>query len=104
MEDKKPFVANASNPSQVKEAGDKVKRIRDRELENLRVLLSTPQGKEFVWGVLEFCGIFKDSMTGSSMTFYNEGRRSVGLKVLADVTKASPQAFVQMMMDNEKEK
>lgn len=98
------FTKNAGDPEQVKKASQKEKSLREQELNDLRWVLSQPQGRRHVWRLLEFCGVFKNSFTGNSTTFYNEGMRNVGTKQLADIMEANPQAFIDMMQANLKDK
>ena len=44
----KPLVKNAADPGQVKEAESKLKRHRERELNDVRAVLSTPEGRRFI--------------------------------------------------------
>lgn len=93
---------NIADDSQVKEQGKKEKRIRSLELEDMRRILETDYGRRFVWRYLGIAGVFQSSFTGNSTTFFNEGRREIGLKLLADVTDAKPDAYVQMTLEAKK--
>lgn len=96
----KAFVGNLADTAQVKDADKKVRFGRERELEDMKFILSTPQGQRVLWRYLEHCGIYRDSFTGNSSTFYNEGRRSIGIKLLEDITTASPDAYIKMLTDH----
>lgn len=97
---RKSLVANASDENQVKNAENKILNGRQRELEDIRLMLELPSGRRFIWRQLEVCGIYKTSMTGNSSTFYNEGMRAVGLALLADIMEAAPESYLQMMKEN----
>ena len=99
---KKAYTGNASDPAQVKEAAQKVKYGREQELNDVRTILATREGLRFMWRYLTECGIFKTSMTGSSQTFFLEGRRDVGLRLLADVNEADPEAYFRMLSEDKK--
>jgi len=58
--------------------------------------LSTKEGRRFVWRLLCDCGVFRSSFTGNSETFFNEGRRSVGLKMLGEIDAHAPEAYALM--------
>lgn len=98
----KSFVANAADETQVKKAGSKAKLLRDKQLNDVRFILSEVQGRRFLYRYLEETGVFKSSFTGSSETFFNEGQRNIGLKLLADITEADTEAFVKMMAEAKK--
>jgi len=65
--------------------------------EDMRWLMGHAQGRRVVWRMLEQAGIYRDSFTGNSTTFYNEGRRAMGLFVLEQVMAACPEKFAVMM-------
>ncbi|MBF8177814.1 Bbp19 family protein [Herminiimonas contaminans] len=87
---------NASDESQVADRKKKELRGRERELEDLRVVLSTKEGRRFYWKTLCDCGVFKSSFTGNSTTFFNEGKRDIGLKLLADLMEADAKKYLLM--------
>jgi hypothetical protein len=94
---------NVSKPEVLKGAEQKQKRQRDIELDDVKWILSTPQGRRFMWRYLGECGVFKSSFVGQFQTFFNEGERNVGLKLLADVNDAHPEAYVTMMKEARKD-
>lgn len=53
--------------------------MRERDIEALNHVLSTKLGRWFFCRIFDHTGILKRSFTGNSETFFNEGRRSVGL-------------------------
>jgi len=93
---------NIADESQVKEGSQKAKRLRERELSDIRFILETEMGRRFVWRYLSLAGVFQTSFTGNSTTFFNEGRRDIGLKLLADVSEAKPEAYLQMAHEAKK--
>jgi hypothetical protein len=93
---------NAADPQQVKSAEKKAKRLRDEELEDVRFLLKSEQGKRFMWRYLKKCKIFHSIWHASALIHFEEGRRQVGLEILSDITEASPPALVEMMTNKEK--
>jgi len=96
----KALVGNAADPEQVKEADSKAKRGRERELDDVHFILRHPEGRRFVWRYLEECGVYKTSFTESNKhTFFLEGIRNVGLKLLTDINEASPESLLLMMKE-----
>jgi len=93
----KPLVQNSADPDQVKKAKDKEKYNREDELHDLKQVLSTNEGKRFIWRYLEKCGVFTSSFTGNSETFFKEGGRNIGLQLLADVQEANIESLIEMM-------
>lgn len=96
----KPYVTNAASEGQVKQAEAKVKLGRDLEIEDFKWFLSTPQGRRVCAKYIAFCGVLKTSFTGNSETFFNEGKRVVGLKLLEDLNESDPSAYFKMMNES----
>jgi len=75
-----------------------------RAINDLRQILKTPEGRRFVWLQLERAGVFRASFTlNTAQTNFNEGARSVGLFLLADLMEAAPQVFYQMQRESASE-
>lgn len=94
---KQSFVKNAADESQVKESQKKQNLNSENEDANLKFILGTDQGRAFLWKLLGDCGVFKSSFTGSSETFFLEGRRDIGLKLLASITRVDPDSYLKMI-------
>jgi len=72
------------------------KLARQVEANDWKRQLSTSEGRRFVWRLLGDCGVFRSSFTGNSETFFNEGRRSVGLNILTAIEAHTPEAYALM--------
>jgi len=99
----KSLVRNAADPEQVSSAKEKVESQNDQRLNDVREVLNTKRGRRFYWSILEFCGIFKTSNSDQHQIFFNEGMRNVGLKLLADVNEAAPEAYLLMLRESKEE-
>jgi hypothetical protein len=98
----KPLVKNAADEEQVREAKGKAKLGRDRELDDVREILSSPAGRRFYWRYLEECKLYKQCADHSgSWTYFNEGQRNIGLKLLSDLNEACPEAYLVMLKEKE---
>lgn len=70
----------------------------------MSLLLATRPGRRYIWGLLESCGIFRTSYsTDPNGMAFAEGRRDVGLRVLADVNAASPEQYLVMLRESQQE-
>jgi len=79
----------------------KTKRLREKQLGDIRKVLSIPEGRRFYWRVLSQCGVFHSSWTGDTMqTLVNEGKRAVGIVFLDDLLEASPNVFAQLQREH----
>lgn len=74
---------------EVKASKQNEKLRRDRELDDLRFLLSTQQGCRFISLWVNLGGFYRLSHAASgSVTSFNEGGRNVALNILNDVIAA----------------
>lgn len=69
--------------------------IKQRQ-DDLEFLLKQPSGKRFIAGMLAEAGVFDKTFTGNSKTYYNEGRRSIGLELFHEIMDFNPSAFSEM--------
>lgn len=100
----KVLVRNAADKDQVKSAKQKEKFSRDRDLKDMKDVLSSVPGRRVVWRYLSECGVFQQSARDSgSWTYFNEGKRSVGLMLLADINEADPESYLKMLNESKKE-
>lgn len=97
---------NVADFSQIKEKKNKEKIVEYTDSSDFKFLVSRPEGRRFLWKYLSFAGVFEQSANphSGSMTYFNEGRRSVGLKILAEIQAYSPQTLVDMINENQKGK
>jgi hypothetical protein len=72
-----------------------------RELADLRAVLSLPEGRRWLWRVLEQTAAFRASYDPDNpiRMGFSEGRRSVGLWLLAELQLAAPDAFASLIAD-----
>lgn len=69
---------------------------REQEIADLKTVMSTPDGRRFIWALLGVAGIYRTSFTGNSETFYREGARNVGLRYLALIEENCPELYLLM--------
>ena len=60
----------------------------------------TPEGQRYLWSVMVECCVFRTVWHPSAQIHLNEGRRQIGLKVLANLTRLCPQEYLQMILYN----
>jgi len=107
LEERNPLEVNlgpAADPQKVKEKSAKVKIRENRDIDDVAVILSDIRGRRFLWRYLGECGVFRSSFNNSgSITAYNEGMRNIGLKLLAEIMEADPDAYALMATESKKE-
>jgi hypothetical protein len=89
---------NAASPAQARTAKAAEQRRELARAELIRVQLSTPQGREFVWSMLGRCAIFEHIAGAIEDTYRGLGRRDVGLELWGEVNQ-HPELF--LLMQNE---
>jgi hypothetical protein len=75
---------------------------RGQNVADLTWLMSHEQGRRFMARLLDMAGTERDSFTGSSATFYNEGARSIGVKLLAEVKAVAWDEYIAMLKEQRK--
>jgi hypothetical protein len=95
------LVNNAADPRQVKKGrrAEKVRRIKEDE--DLAWLLGDRRGRRIYWRIMSNCRVFNQSRDerGNDYTNFNEGKRSIGLKLLADLTRVKPEAYTLIIKE-----
>lgn len=81
--------------------------MNEKEIQNkldtdVSTVMSSNQGKDFVWELLSLCGIYDNQFTGNSGTFFNEGRRSVGLDIVQMLNDADPTIYPRILLERAK--
>jgi hypothetical protein len=72
--------------------------LEDQSKDDLKFILSTPQGKRFLYKLLSHCGVYQSSFDNSgSKVYFNEGQRSVGLHVLSEIEKADENGYFNIL-------
>lgn len=68
--------------------------------EDIKWLMSSPRGRRLAWWLLEKAGVNRTSFSNSgSVMAYNEGRRTMGLMVLADIISVTPDRYMEMLQE-----
>lgn len=90
-----------SDARQVKERNRELKRAEQDRMRTIRWLMSTKDGRKWVWDLLEKAHVNSSSFaTNALITAHNEGERNIGLWVMADVTTFAPDHYVLMLSEN----
>ncbi len=86
---------DASDRKSIRRA-EKASRLADRARQEVIVnLMSTTFGRAWLWDILTSCHVFGQTFSPDPlMTAFGEGRRAVGLALLADVMSACPDQYI----------
>lgn len=76
--------------------------IRKLEVADLKWLAGNVQGRRIIWRLLDRAGIYRTSFNHSgSLMAFNEGKRDMGLFLLAEVSEASPNGLLKLIAENQ---
>ena len=81
-----------------KDREDKARVKREKEMADIRDVLSTPGGRRFIWRLLAESNTIDASFVPGQydMTAFKEGQRDIGLKILLDIEEAKPGIYAQI--------
>ena len=95
-------VKNASDRLKVKDAKKREKLEADNQVNEMKKVLDTLEGRRVLWRIMEFCGLFENRwVPNSARVSYDQGQRNVGLYVLAKVQEADVEKYFEMMREKE---
>lgn len=102
MNKKEAFVKNAADPKQVKNGKRKEEDLRFNQLNDIKVVMSTKEGRRFMYRLInEICHYDSNDFNNSgSITYHNLGERNVGRQVKSDVIESCFKEFQKMEEEN----
>lgn len=68
-------------------------------VDSVKFIMESKLGRRFVARLLDSAGVDRVSFTGDNQTFFNEGKRTVGLEVQAAVRALCPEHYVLMLQE-----
>jgi hypothetical protein len=96
---KKALVTDARSIKQFEKAQAKEDFMREEDKLDLRHISSSPQGRRFLWRLIGECKTFEKIWDASAKIHFNEGRRSIGIQLLAEVMQADPKGYLLMQQE-----
>lgn len=74
--------------------------LRKQQIADFKWLMADPRGRRIVWRQLGAAGVFQSSFDSTAMNMaFNEGRRSEGLRLLAQIHELCPDLYPIMMKE-----
>lgn len=103
-EDDKPF--DAADPAVINAARKRAARIRKKRLDFVTAMMSMTEGRLWIYDLLVMCHVAETTHTPGDpySTAFREGERNVALKILSDISEASPEKYMLMMTEGKSEK
>lgn len=81
-------------------SAEKARFLQERRVSDLKKILSSEEGRRWIYGLLEKCYVFRSVMTGNSYTFFNEGMRQVGLMIMDEISHVGPDTYSNMHQES----
>lgn len=96
-------ITNTADEVQI-EAAAKVEKRKDfLEKDDLKSVLVTLEGRRWLWGLLNHCGVFGTVFSqDQNLMSWRSGRQDVGHWVMSKITEAHEDAFQVMMSESKK--
>ena len=104
MSQEKALVKNAADEAQVAEAVKKLQITREDELNDIRAILNTKQGRRVFWRMLSKCKVFESIWSQSAMIHYSSGQQDIGHWLMSEMVEADENLLFLMMSEQRKEK
>lgn len=77
----------------------RAKNLRDTELNDMRHILQTEQGRRFLSRMLEYSGLRECNFTGNSTVYFNEGKRGFGVWLEKEIKEADINMYLSMIKE-----
>lgn len=89
---------NAADQRSVRKAGQQARLQDKRERDDLAFVMSEYAGRRFIWKLLTKAGVFRTTYVAGSfdLTAMQEGRRSMGLELMAEIHQLDPSYYLSM--------
>lgn len=90
--------AEQAAQEQAAETAELTKLTNDSDVE---WLMSTQQGRRVMWRLLSLAGVYRTSFAGEEThaTAFAEGARNIGLQLIHEVQRLTPDAYSQMVKE-----
>lgn len=80
---------------------EKLAKVRDeRRLDGLKQIMSTPNGRLWMWSFLSDCGLFVTVFNGNSKDYFNLGQRNAAMPHFAQIQQHCMPEYMLMVKEN----
>lgn len=92
---------DAGSEDQVEKLKARDELKRKQQIEDLKALMGEIGGRTFAWRLLEQCGVYRSSFSSDPLLMaFDEGRRSIGLWLIAELAAVDPSLFALMQQED----
>lgn len=94
-------MSSSTNERSIRNAKDNAKRIVTSNRGVLLNLMSSPQGRTWMWTYLGQTGMYRADESNDHMVLArNAGARNIGLRMTDELVAICPQFYIQMLVEN----
>jgi hypothetical protein len=98
-EELSPAEQEKQEKAKKKKVKAKAKALREQELNDVRAVMNTVEGRRFMWRVLGFTNLFASINRADNQIWYLSGKQDVGHFLQGEVTVAAPKAYLLMQSE-----
>ena len=74
------------------------------EANDFLFLMRRAEGRRFIWRLLTWTHVFRSSFTGNSETFFREGERNVGCRLMNEIHTHCPDLYLTMVKEQKNDR
>lgn len=98
--EQRALTKSASDPAAQRIARQVEKTNRWMELEDVRAVISTPNGRRFIWRLLQECHVFDSIWEPSARIHYWAGQQDIGHFLQREIEAAKPEVMWMMAKES----
>ena len=90
---------NAADPEQVKKKAEDAESQKQQFLNDIKEVMKRVHGQRLLRTIIPASRLLYPSMTGNSWTYFNEGRRALGIELYHAIAEACPGQVLDIVID-----
>ncbi len=75
-----------------------------QEFDDFLFVMRSKPGRRFVWRLLSWTHVFRTSFTGNSETYFREGERNIGCRIMNEIHSLCPDLYLTMVKEQRDDK
>ena len=91
---------DASNPDHIRAATVEAKAFSVKENAGLTKIVKDPEMRAWLHSILKSAHVFGPTFTGNSSTFYNDGRRELGIQIMEQIAKIGIEYYILIIREH----
>jgi len=89
-----------ANSDSMRKHDEAAKTAEDRDVDDLKWVMSNRRGRRFICSCLDRAGVFRSSFNTNALTMaFAEGQRNEGLRLLAQINEHCPARYAELQKE-----